>query len=61
MKAHMRVARPTDNLAEMLKFYRDGLGFEVGNPSLEFCPNRTDHEHRDGNENENRRYLDRDA
>ena len=29
MKAHMRVARPTDNLAEVLKFYRGGLGFEV--------------------------------
>jgi len=29
MKAHMRVARPTDNLAELLKFYREGLGFEV--------------------------------
>ena len=25
----MRVARPTDNMADMLKFYRDGLGFEV--------------------------------
>lgn len=29
MKAHMRFARPTDNLAEVLKFYRGGLGFEV--------------------------------
>jgi catechol 2,3-dioxygenase-like lactoylglutathione lyase family enzyme len=28
-KAHLRVARPTDNLAEVVKFYRDGLGFEV--------------------------------
>lgn len=29
MKAHMRVARPTDNLPDVIKFYRDGLGFEV--------------------------------
>jgi hypothetical protein len=28
-KAHLRVARPTDNLVEVMKFYRDGLGFEV--------------------------------
>lgn len=28
-KAHLRVARPTDNLTEVMKFYRDGLGFEV--------------------------------
>lgn len=28
-KAHLRVARPTDKLEEMLRFYRDGLGFEV--------------------------------
>jgi catechol 2,3-dioxygenase-like lactoylglutathione lyase family enzyme len=28
-KAHLRVARPTDNLAEVVRFYRDGLGFEV--------------------------------
>ena len=28
-KAHLRVARPTDNLAAVVKFYRDGLGFEV--------------------------------
>jgi len=28
-KAHLRVARPTNNLAAVLKFYRDGLGFEV--------------------------------
>jgi catechol 2,3-dioxygenase-like lactoylglutathione lyase family enzyme len=27
--AHLRVARPTDNLAEVVQFYRDGLGFEV--------------------------------
>jgi catechol 2,3-dioxygenase-like lactoylglutathione lyase family enzyme len=26
---HFRVARPTDHLAEVVKFYRDGLGFEV--------------------------------
>lgn len=25
----MRVARPTDNLLEVVKFYRDGLGLEV--------------------------------
>ncbi|HXV82149.1 MAG TPA: VOC family protein [Candidatus Binatia bacterium] len=28
-KAHLRVARPTDNLTEVMQFYRDGLGFEV--------------------------------
>jgi catechol 2,3-dioxygenase-like lactoylglutathione lyase family enzyme len=28
-KAHLRVARPTDNLPEIIRFYRDGLGFEV--------------------------------
>lgn len=28
-KAHLRVARPTDDLAAVIKFYRDGLGFEV--------------------------------
>ncbi|MBD2001527.1 VOC family protein [Leptolyngbya sp. FACHB-541] len=28
-KAHLRVARPTDNLTEVVTFYRDGLGFEV--------------------------------
>lgn len=28
-KAHLRVARPTDNLAEVVAFYRDGLGFEI--------------------------------
>ena len=27
--AHLRVARPTDNLDALLPFYRDGLGFEV--------------------------------
>lgn len=26
---HLRVARATDNLAAVAKFYRDGLGFEV--------------------------------
>lgn len=26
---HMRVARPTDNLPEVIKFYRDGLGMTV--------------------------------
>ncbi|HEY1235332.1 MAG TPA: VOC family protein [Candidatus Binatia bacterium] len=28
-KAHLRVARATDNLAGVVQFYRDGLGFEV--------------------------------
>lgn len=28
-RAHLRVARPTDNLAAVVAFYRDGLGFEV--------------------------------
>jgi catechol 2,3-dioxygenase-like lactoylglutathione lyase family enzyme len=28
-KAHLRAARPTDNLAAVVKFYRDGLGMEV--------------------------------
>lgn len=28
-RAHLRVARPTDDLAADIKFYRDGLGFEV--------------------------------
>ena len=28
-KAHLRVARPTDDLAAVVQFYRDGLGFEV--------------------------------
>ena len=27
--ATLRVARPTDNLPEVLRFYRDGLGMEV--------------------------------
>ena len=27
--AHLRVARPTDNLEAVVKFYRDGLGFDV--------------------------------
>ena len=27
--AHLRVARPTDDLAAVVAFYRDGLGFEV--------------------------------
>ena len=29
MQAHLRVARPTDHIAEVLRFYRDGLGFEL--------------------------------
>jgi catechol 2,3-dioxygenase-like lactoylglutathione lyase family enzyme len=28
-KAHLRVARPTDRLVEVVRFYKDGLGFEV--------------------------------
>ena len=28
-KAHLHVARPTDNWVAVVKFYRDGLGFEV--------------------------------
>ena len=27
--AHIRIARPTDNLPAVVAFYRDGLGFEV--------------------------------
>src|SRR4051794_38132869 len=27
--AHLRVARPTDDLDAVVRFYRDGLGFEV--------------------------------
>ncbi|MCB1184771.1 VOC family protein [bacterium] len=27
--AHLRVARPTDRMAEVVAFYRDGLGFTV--------------------------------
>ena len=27
--AHLRVARPTDDLAAVVKFYRDALGFDV--------------------------------
>lgn len=29
IKAHLRVARPTDNIPEIVRFYRDGLGFDV--------------------------------
>ena len=29
MEAHLRVARPTDDLNAVVAFYRDGLGFEV--------------------------------
>jgi catechol 2,3-dioxygenase-like lactoylglutathione lyase family enzyme len=29
MKAHLRVARPTNDLDAVTEFYRDGLGFEV--------------------------------
>jgi hypothetical protein len=28
-EAHLRIARPTDHMAEVVEFYRDGLGFEV--------------------------------
>ena len=28
-KAHLRVARPTDDLSAVIEFYRDGLGFDV--------------------------------
>lgn len=28
-KAHLRVARPTDDMTAVIKFYRDGLGFVV--------------------------------
>lgn len=27
--AHLRIARPTDDIDKLLPFYRDGLGFEV--------------------------------
>ena len=39
--AHLRVARPSDNLDAVVKFYRDGLGFTV---LFEF----TDHDGFDG-------------
>jgi catechol 2,3-dioxygenase-like lactoylglutathione lyase family enzyme len=29
MNAHLRVARPTDQSDEVIRFYRDGLGFDV--------------------------------
>ena len=28
-QAHLRVARPSDDLAAVVRFYRDGLGFQV--------------------------------
>ena len=28
-KAHLRVAHPSDDLAAVTRFYRDGLGFEI--------------------------------
>jgi catechol 2,3-dioxygenase-like lactoylglutathione lyase family enzyme len=28
-KVHLRVARPTDDIPAVVRFYRDGLGFEV--------------------------------
>jgi catechol 2,3-dioxygenase-like lactoylglutathione lyase family enzyme len=27
--AHLRIARPTDDIEKLLRFYHDGLGFEV--------------------------------
>ena len=27
--AHLRIARPTDHMDDILRFYRDGLGFEL--------------------------------
>jgi len=29
MKHHLRVARPTNNPDEMIRFYKDGLGFKI--------------------------------
>jgi len=28
-RAHLRIARPTDDLEPLIRFYRDGLGFDV--------------------------------
>jgi catechol 2,3-dioxygenase-like lactoylglutathione lyase family enzyme len=28
-QAHLRIARPTDQMAEIIRFYCDGLGFEL--------------------------------
>src|SRR5437660_7835293 len=28
-KAHLRIARPSDDLAAVVRFYRDGLGFQI--------------------------------
>ena len=28
-KAHLRVARPSDNFEEVVRFYREGLGFDL--------------------------------
>ncbi len=28
-EAHLRIARPTDRMPEIIRFYRDGLGFEL--------------------------------
>jgi catechol 2,3-dioxygenase-like lactoylglutathione lyase family enzyme len=28
-KAHLRIARPTNNIPGLIKFYRDGLGFVI--------------------------------
>ncbi|GAB1314216.1 Glyoxalase [Madurella fahalii] len=39
--AHLRIARPTDDLDRLVPFYRDGLGFEV-------LGGFTDHEGFDG-------------
>lgn len=40
-RSHLRVARPTDDLAAVVRFYRDGMGFDV---LYEF----TDHDGFDG-------------
>lgn len=29
MKTHFRIARPTNNMKEAVKFFKDGLGFEI--------------------------------
>ena len=40
--AEVRIARPTDRLEEVVRFYRDGLGFEVIGVFLAL-PGRRDH------------------
>ena len=29
MNAHLRIARPTNDMKEAIKFYKEGLGFEI--------------------------------